>query len=210
MPAPPTQAGIVNAAAARLGSTERIVSLADDAGTLARHARVFWDELLRVLIAEHPWNFAVRRAVLNTAAATPAFGFERGFALPADCARVLPPSTEERDADYWEGEVEGGVIHTDHEGPLSVRYISREKADQVGLWPPHFALAMTLMLAAAMAEPLTGSQSIAGSLQDQAEAALRKAKRRDALENGGRGKRAISATSDWLSAQRMPYQYYGR
>lgn len=209
MPAPASQASIVNAAAARLGATERIVSLADDDSNLARHARVLWDEALRTLIAEHPWNFAVARANLNAAATAPLFRFERAFTLPADCARLLPPSPEDR-GDWWEGEVEGGAILSDAEAPLPIRYISRTRADQVALWPAHFALAMTMMLAASLAEPLTGSQSIAATMRDQADEALRKAKRRDALENGGRQRRQVSASSDWLAGRRMPYQFWGR
>jgi hypothetical protein len=209
MPKPVAQTDIVNAAAALVGSSERVQSI-DGAGNLASHARAHWDIVLRRLLADHPWNPFIRRRPLNAAAVAPAFGFERAFALPEDCLRVLLPRSDDVD-DYFEGEIEGRLIYSDADAPIFIRYISGDLADDTGRWPPHFAEAMTWALAAMLAEPLTGSESIARRLMDGAADALARAKRVDGLETAPRDRQQVSRRSRWLAGyQGVPYSVYSR
>ena len=209
MPATPTQARICNAALAELGSSERIVALASDAGTVASQLRALWDETLRLLLAEHPWNFAIKRATLNASSPDPTTTWERAFTLPADCLRLLPGGPEH--SDTWnEGEREGNLYLTDGEAPLTVRYISGEAGDTVSRWPPHFVHAFTLMLAERMAEAITQSESIKDKMETKAEKALIKAKRINGLETGYTHRAQATVRSDWLSARTRPYYNYGR
>jgi hypothetical protein len=203
-----TQIDIVNAMAVELGSTERVTTI-EGGGALARHARACWERVTRRIAAEHPWNHLVRRAMLNAAAEAPAFGYERAFALPADCLRFLPPNPNDGE-NWFEAEVEGDMLATDAEAPLPIRYVSTERLAAIGRWPAWFAEAVIFALAEACAESVTGSQSIRGTMQDKAEEALRKAKRRDALESGTPVRRAVTARSDWLTAMQQPYNYWGR
>lgn len=202
MPVPPSQTGIINDALARLGSLERITSI-DGASAVARQAKAVWDGELRYLVGDHPWNFAIERALLNESFPAPAHGWLHAYQLPADCFRWLPPDME--DCEHWyEGVEEGGRVLTDAEAPLAVRYISNAKLDDWAHWPPAFVKAMTLLLAAALCEAVSGSQSTRDRLLGEADEAVRNAKRRDALASGNRSRRAVTARSNWLSAQRTP------
>lgn len=207
MPAAPSQTGIVNDAAARCGSTERIQSI-DGGSTLAKAAKAVWDGVVRSTLADHPWNFALRRVQLN-AGPTPAFGFDFSYALPADCLRWLPPAREDG-CNYFVGVLEDDAILTDAEAPLPVRYISSEPLDDWSHWPAPFVEAVTKAMAEALAEPLTASQSVGDRATEKAQAALKKAKRRDGLESGNRSASQVTAKSNWLQARFRPYNPFGR
>lgn len=204
--ATPTQSGIVNAALAELGSTSRISSIDDEHG-IAPDAKAVWDQVMNDLLAEHPWNWAIGRAVLN-AGATPEHGYDYGYALPADCLRWLPWNAE--DADWFEGAEEGGRLLTDFEGPLNVRYISGELGARMARWSPSFVRAMTLAMAAALAEPLTQDESIKQDMEAKAERKLARAKRRDGLASGGRSRNQVTYRSDWLMARSRRYNQWLR
>lgn len=210
MPKPLTQSRIVNQALSRLGSTERISSIEDNK-EVAQHAAAHWDAVLLHLASDHPFNFAIERAELPETGPLPVHGWKRGFDLPPDCVRFLPPRPA--DDSYYLSEVEGGRVFTDAEAPLRVRYLSSAKLDDTSRWPPYFALAVETELAARMAEAVTGSSSIADKMEAKAADALKNAKRRDALE-GGRAKRAGAiARGNWTPATRgypRPYDdpYY--
>lgn len=207
-PATPTQTRIVNAAMAELGSQARVVTIDDDL-PVARQAKALWDETLRLLLAEHPWNFAIRHAELNANAAAPANGWNYGFDLPADCLRMLPGGPEFSD-EWNRGEREGDTYYTDGEATLPVRYISSEAGGTVSRWPPHFVHAMTLMMAERLAETVTQSEGIKDRLRERAAEALRRAKRVDGLETGYTERRQATARSDWLSGMFSPYNRFLR
>lgn len=207
MPAPATKTGIVNAAAALLGSSERISDI-ESTGRLALAARAVWDLTIRTLLAEHPWNFAIERAQLN-AGPVPAFGFAHSFALPTDCVRVLA-SPEDCRRDGWHGEVENGCILTDADAALNIRYISSSRIDDCGRWSPHFAKAASYALAVDMAEDLTGAESIDAKLADRAMDALARAKRVDSLETHRGSHSRVRYSSRWLDGQARPFNYWER
>lgn len=202
MAATPTQAGIVNQALAMLGSTARIQSIDDDK-PVARHAKAAWDLQVRELLADHPWNFALARVLLNAAGEVPAFGYDRQFALPADCLRWLPPSVDE--AEWFDAVQEGDALLTNEAAPLPVRYISLAQGEQVARWPAHFAMAMAARMALALAEPVTQSESVDGKAEERANAAIRRAKRIDALASGAKQRLSVSRRSRWLQAARQPF-----
>lgn len=197
MPKPLVQSAIVNQALSRLGSTERISSIDDDK-EVAKHAAAHWDAILRHLAGKHPWNFAITRAEIPTVSTTPAHGWAYAYSLPADCLRFLPPRAG--DDTFYECEVEGGEILTDCEAPLPVRFISSALLDNTSKWPPYFAEAVEIELAARMCEAVTGASGMQRDLYQMASDSLRDAKRRDGLE-GGRAKGAGPIVrSSWLSA----------
>lgn len=199
MPKAPSQTRIINAAAALLGSTEKVQSI-DDTGRVASAAREHWDDILLMLVAEHPWNRFIERTTLNEAGIAPGHGYARRFALPADCLRWLPPGPSDRESNF-SGEAEGGFILTDAEAPLRIRFISNAKADDVATWAPHFVTTMKDHLASAMAEALTGSQSIQRTMEDRARDSLARAKRRDGLESNGRQRTPVHSRSRWSRAK---------
>jgi len=202
-----TQTDIVNAALAELGSTSRINSINDTQSNSARRALAIWDMTLRLMLAEHPWNFAIKRAKINALAAIPLSEYQRQFSLPTDMVRWLPPA--QGDDDYFEGEVEGEVMLSDAEAPLILRYIAY--VDDVSKWPASFVEAFKYKLAGSMAEGETSSQSIRDRMEDRFEMWLSRAKRRDGQATGKRrGNNRVTVRSDWLTARRSPYAGTGR
>ncbi|QNQ09249.1 hypothetical protein [Sphingomonas alpina] len=199
----PTQTRIVNGALAELGSTEKITSIDDPTSNSAKRAFAVWPEVLLDLLSRHPWNFALRRAELNVATATPAFGYERQFQLPSGCVRWLPAARD--DDDFEEAEREGNFLLTNAD-TLRIRYIAL--IDDVTVWPPAFVRAMTLMLAAAMAEGVTQSEGIKDRLAQRAEDQIAKAKRIDGLETGRTRRGRVSVQSSWLQSRNR--SAYGR
>lgn len=193
----PNQTRILNAALARLGSTERLTSIDDSSSNSARRAKAVWDDMRRALIVRHPWNFAIRRVMLNASATAPAFGYARQFQLPAGCLRWLPPALGR--PGYFEGELEGGAILTDAEAPLPCRFLI--DVTEVAAWSPMFVTAATIFLAAWLNEGVTQSGPKTDRLEELAAQAVREAKRIDGLETGANRRGAVTVQSSWLSAR---------
>lgn len=85
---PISDVSICNSALIKLGA-ERIISLADDTKN-GRLCSEQYPKLREDLLKSHPWNFAVTRASLaELVGYDPGFTFEKVFALPSDCLRVL-------------------------------------------------------------------------------------------------------------------------
>lgn len=140
-----SQTDIANLALAHVG--DHVITSIDDADdAAARKMKAAWDITRDAVLADHPWNFALRRASLAADLTAPAFGWQRGFTLPSDpyCLRVLAITSYEGDA----GEpfkVEGRTILTDAVAPLPVTFIAR--VTDTELWSPSFVTAMGLRLA---------------------------------------------------------------
>lgn len=194
-----SQVGIVNAALARLGSTDRLTSI-DDNHNSAKRAKAAWRDLRRALLIRHPFNFAIGRARLNEDATPPAFGWRARFALPADCVRWLPPAPGDRG--YFDGEREGDFILTNARAPLPCRYI--RDVEEVPSWSPGFVMAMTIGLAQWISMGITESVGMQDRLDQIADRAIREAKRVDGLETGRRQRGAAMVHSDWLTARNRP------
>lgn len=202
MAQPTTQTGIVNNALTRIGSNDRLVSFDTGGGNTGERARALWDDLRRLLLAMHPWNFAIARAPLNAASAAPEFGYTRKFQLPADCLRWLPPG-DRREDHYFDGELEGRFILTDAVAPLRIRYIRDHTT--VSEWSPGFVMAMTQALAEWLSEPVTQSVGMTDRMVEMAERAVKVGKRLDGLETGRRRMGGVVARSDWLAARHRAY-----
>lgn len=201
----PSQTRIVNAAYAELGSTTRIESITDSTAT---RARALWDDLVAELLAEHPWNFQIKRARPNEASGIDLTDSEWPYAmrLPADCARWLPPKRS--DKNYFRGEVEGKILYCDQKPPILIRYISNEV--DVSTWSAHFVRAVVLRLAESMADGVTQSEGKKDRLNERAERALKRAKRIDGLETGDTQRDGVVVRSGWLTARMVPNSQIGR
>lgn len=200
MAAPVTKTDIVNAAAALLGSSERVTSM-DGAGNLARHAAALWDSTAEAMLADHPWNFAIRRAALNRTTA-PAFGYLYAYALPADCLRAL--SFADGDGCAVLAEVEAGAVLTDAES-LFIRYIGSGHVDDPAAWPAHLVKAMELALAMAMAEALTGASGMANALDERLDRAMRRARRVDGRESQTMATRDRTSRGGFAASLHAPW-----
>lgn len=159
---------------------EEPILSADDNRSVARWAQRNLGPVCDAMLRQHPWNWAIRRAVLPALADKPAFGWARAFQMPIDCLRVLPIYDPARfngaDALY---EIEGRRILTDLSAPLSIRYIARVSSAD---YDPMFVQALAASLAFRMASFVTGKQSYAERMREYAREALLQAQMVDALE----------------------------
>lgn len=131
------------------------------------------DDMLR----SHPWNCAIKRAVLAPDAVAPAFGYTHSFELPADFMRVLEVGTNSAQIDYL---VEGRTIQADTT-VLELRYVFRNEVENT--WDAHLVKLVTLAMAAALAYPVTQSSALQQSFEQKLEMTLKRARAVDGQED---------------------------
>ena len=131
------------------------------------------DDMLR----SHPWNCAIKRAVLAPDAVAPAFGYTYSFELPADFMRVLEVGTNGSQIDYL---VEGRTIQADTT-VLELRYVFRNEVENT--WDAHLVKLVTLAMAAALAYPVTQSSALQQSFEQKLEMTLKRARAVDGQED---------------------------
>lgn len=148
---------------------------------LARHYELCRKKLLR----QHPWNFAIKRAVLAADSETPAFGYSYQFSFPADFIRLLhvcgtddlivPPSLYQ---------VEGNkILISDtysNVGALSIKYIYDIKT--VSSFDPLFISLLSYDLALAIAYKVTDSNTNVQRISELRKEALALARAVDGQE----------------------------
>ena len=177
-----------NSALQRVGAST-ILSLSDNSPE-ARACSVAYDSNRRDELRKHPWNFAVKRAVLAPDATAPAFDYKYAFTLPTDCVRLLRPPTPDLD---WQ--IEGGKILTNDGSTLYVRYLS-DITDPT-LWDPSFYNVVAGALAIDICERLTQSNTKKQMLISQYNDDVRMARRMNAFESGPKD----AADDDWWIAR---------
>ena len=131
------------------------------------------DDMLR----SHPWNCAIKRAVLAPDAVAPAFGYTHSFELPADFMRVLEVGTNGSQIDYL---VEGRTIQADTT-VLELRYVFRNEVENT--WDAHLVKLVTLAMAAELAYPVTQSSALQQSFEQKLEMSLKRARAVDGQED---------------------------
>lgn len=181
---------ICNIALGHLGEAS-IITMGDNtpaAKACSLHYDLTRDEVLRA----HRWNFAIGRDELTEEEAPP-FGWNKRFALPADCLRSLEVNdSEEGDwiTDKWV--VEGRSILTNAD---SVRLVYVRSIGDEALTDPLFARAFSVKLAAALSETIRGSTSKTGDLLQLYEAAVAPLARRVDANEGNRRKGMLPLNS---------------
>lgn len=170
----PSVVDICNKALDKLGHGP-ITSLNDGtkaANLCLRNWEIIRDQVLR----DHPWNFAVKRAVLASSTEAPAWGFTYKFALPADNLRLL----EIRDMSTADYQLESGHILANDDA-LYVRYIRR--VTDPNEYDSLFVDTAAVRLAFELCEALTQSNTKKSELFSEYEDSLTRAKRVDGQEN---------------------------
>ena len=116
----PSLVEIWNLALSHVGSDR--VTDPEEPGETAGSLRAVWPIVRDSVLVAHPWNAAMRRAILGVVAEPPAWGYARQFTLPTNpyCLRVW---RLERSDEAWT--VEGRKLLTDAAAPLRIRYIAR-------------------------------------------------------------------------------------
>ena len=171
-----SQVSIINAALFHLGGDR--ISAPTDKAEGARVMTDRWDLARDATLRAHPWNFAMRRALVAAEATTPAFGFAYQYKLPTDpyCLRALMINEDPREKFM----VEGRRLLCDLGGPLKLRFISRVTLPDE--FDPIFAEALALRLAAATAYKLTGSKGLGPKLLEAFGLFIREARSVDGQE----------------------------
>jgi hypothetical protein len=139
-----------------------------ESGTSATEALLkrWYDLSRRKLLREHPWNFAIKRAVLAASSTPPAFGYESAFPVPSDFLRLLHVTTDlvtDGDAILPTSayQVEAGAILTTNtyssSASLNVVYVSDFKT--VSLMDPLFVDLLAHEIALNVAYKVTENNS---------------------------------------------------
>lgn len=180
---------ICNRALSKLGA-ERITSLDDDLKS-ARAMKSAYDSVLSAELRAHNWNFSIRRAELAALSTAPVWGYSFQFALPNDFLKLIEikdqyPNANVQDyrtapAPLWQ--VEGGVLLSDADAPLYIRYVAQ--VTDTNLYDAAFAEAFACRLAAETAEEITESSGKVQMAWKLYERSVMDALRADAIEQPG-------------------------
>lgn len=177
---------VANRALTKLGDA-RITSLEDDQKA-AREVSSMFDIVRDDELRARAWSFSIKRAELPSLTEAPLFGFRRQFQLPTDCLRLVeiagnwcgPYLADYRTSPDPLYTIEGRRILTDLPSQLQIRYISQ--VDDTGLWDSSFVEAFACRLAAELAESLTQSTTRRQLAWEEYDAAVKKARRANAIE----------------------------
>lgn len=208
MPFDEAVVGIVNEALVQLGQ-KRLVSLDqadEEAGPdTAKLMKALYPTTRDEVLAEHPWNFAIRRATLALLGAAPVYGPAKAYALPDDSLRVIDTNLDRTWGgavwfwgwnEWWPSpswQIEGRTLVTD-DADVKVRYVARVE-DPTG-YSPGFRGALVYALASKAALPLTESVERVQAMEEKYDRARRMAKAADGQEGSPRVALCTALTTD--------------
>lgn len=118
-------------------------------------------------LRSHPWNCAVKRVALAPSAVVPDFDYANQFVVPSDWLRTVQVGLYGREDDHRH---EGRLILA-NVNPLYLRYIWRNEVEAT--WDALLVHAVSLLMKAAMAYPITKSASLAEAALNDALAFLK-------------------------------------
>jgi hypothetical protein len=170
--------GICNSALVKLGAT-RIVSLTEgskNANLCSEQFAKIRDDLLR----GHSWNFAMARAKPAQLDASPAFGFDHAFQLPASFMRAVTVHPDDGGRAPVAYKIEGRQLLADS-SEIYLRFVSQVTDPNV--MDPAFRETLAWALAFDLAIPITQSSTTREQMAHGLRDALSKAKSVDAIED---------------------------
>lgn len=172
-----TKVDVINEALGMLGLPQSATPSSWYNKILARY-----NPTVRLLLEDHPWNFATQRTALQQLDETP-IGREFAYNKPSDCLRInmINNTGSADDDEIPDYEDEAGKILADMD-PCYLFYISNDWLTKEGSWPQKFARAVSAELAALNAEIATKQARKGQALEDRALKELRKAKSWDASQ----------------------------
>ena len=161
--------------ALRLLGDDPITSLTEDSER-ARLVNALYEEVRDEVTRAAMWNCAKDRQVLASLATTPAFGWSFYHQLPSTCLRVVDVLSGDIRVEH---ELEGRKLMTDES---SVNLIFLKKITDPNDMDSLFIGVYTAKLAAELAEPITGSRSLAEQMWQLYERKVREARTIDSQE----------------------------
>ncbi|NOV24161.1 hypothetical protein E5S69_11625 [Cupriavidus necator] len=186
-----SQTEICNRALTKLGAA-RITDIAENSKS-ARAMNALWETVRKAELRRRIWTFAAVRTTVPEVTPQPEWGYGHGYQTPSDCLRLLqigqtfavPAMTDYRDQDDSAYQLEGGLILTDQNAPLKIRYI-RDITD-TGRFDALFVEALASKLAYEAAEEITQSASKKAQAGEDYKQALRDATATGAVERAPQG-----------------------
>lgn len=171
-----TKVDILNIALDRIGA--KGISAETDKHESARIASRHYEFVLNDLLTRNDWSFAKTGIVLSPTTNTPINGYSYQFQLPGNflhVVRVTPQGMAElRQPQHYEYEIHDGYIYTNIT-PIYLLYINKDVFNSTHKFPPYFAQALALAVAASMLTVFEPSQSGIEMYTTLAERALKKA-----------------------------------
>jgi hypothetical protein len=162
----------------------------DEETTAAQLCAQRYAPLRDVVIEARDWTWAVQRFALDPNSTAPAWGYTRAYTLPENVITIRQACNAQGDVEY---EREGRLVLCDNDGPLWVRCIVRvEDCDQ---FSPGFIHALTLLMAANLAGPLTENRQSAEAFLADYKRELMTAGSSDGLQGKVEQKTTISRLS---------------
>jgi len=180
-----TRTDVVNLALREMG-VDRIDDWTERS-TEADVMRDVWDHAVRMFLARHEWQFAMKSTSLPRQNATPRTRFTYVYTMPGDYIRlgsVSANSTMRPVMHDYQVTVEG--FETDA-ASVFMEYVSDASDSPIGSWPPWAIDVLVVDLASLAASPMKSETS------------------RERLEQLRRDRMAVAKT---LSSQHQPKRYY--
>jgi hypothetical protein len=129
------------------------------------------------VLRSHPWNCATKRVILNPLAEPPAFDYDYQFQLPGDWIRTLQVGYRGCEMDYKH---EGRVLVA-NENVMPLRYIWRNENE--ASWDRLLVWAMTNVMRAIFANPMTSSTSLEQLVWQELQPLLQQARSIDGQDD---------------------------
>lgn len=162
---------------------EGTISTLTEATPQAQLCSLHLPQTIREVLSEGRWKSARKQANLAQTT-TPLFGWAYAYTLPTDFLRlVYLNDTDTLNLTEENFEIQSGVLYTD-EPTVSVTYVSNPLllGGDVGKLDPLLVKAIYTSLAAKLAWHIQQNRTLAETLKNDAEIALRKAKAKDSRD----------------------------
>jgi|TARA_R100001530_G_scaffold134315_1_gene108959 hypothetical protein len=165
----------ISSNALRLLGDDPIVSFGDDTER-ARLVNAIYEEMRDEVARAAIWNCCKARQILASLTETPAFGWAYYHQLPSNSLRVVDVRSGDIRIDH---EVEGRKLMTD---TSSVNLIYIKRVTDPNEFDALFVSAYTARIAAELALPITGSNTVANAMWQLYERKVREARTIDSQE----------------------------
>lgn len=156
----------------------RITDILTDATTKGVLLRQNYEQCRDIVLYEHPWNSAMKRASVAASVTAPIFEFSYAYPFPVDCLRVW--YIFEGEGYNWSSEDRSVLI--DKASPLKFRYVSRI-TDPSRMEPLLFE-AWAAYLAWTISFAITNDKTIQNRALQLYKDVLKQAKSADGQEGG--------------------------
>jgi len=167
-----TEVEICNSALSKLG-VEPINTLSDNTKK-ARLCNAQYPKIRDWLLRRHPWNFAVKQVSLTPEVATPVFGYQYQYILPADFIRLFKNS--DPNCPFT---LQGKRLYTD-DPTIDFYYVYRVTVPD--MFDATFTELLATFLAADMCYALVQSRELQQTMTAQGEEYLREIRSINAQE----------------------------